>query len=439
MFLYQTNRFHQAFPPTYRNRFIAPLTLVAGLATLGALSASLGGCSHLPPPAAPVAMAATAGSAGVTATEPQTVTSNLPDLPDAAGASMAGLSTDTVIPDAAAGLSATAPKNYTVQKGDTLWHLANLFLKDPWLWPEIWHANPEVSNPHRIYPGDGLRLARGADGKPMVQLVRRAGNAGDGGDTLGAGTRLEPLLRSSSLEAPIANIPYASIAAFLSRPGVLTWQQVKAAPYILSLRDRHMIAGAGNDVYVRRLTAADGERLSVMHVGQELRDPEGRGTLGYLADYAGAAVVSRAGDPARVLISESAREVLAGDVLVPETGGTNADFVPHAPTATVKARVLAVVNGVTLAGQYQVVAINRGSQDGLEPGHVLRANAANESAYDHCARVNGNGTCTPFAETRLPTETKGSLLVFRVYERVSYALVASEQTPISVGDHVVDP
>jgi LysM repeat protein len=417
--------------------------MAAGLTSLLALA--LGGCSLVhhwsgheesAGPAAPMTTQPE-GAAQVTASaEAQTVTSNLPDLePEAASAAPAA-ETTTVMPDATAALSPTAPKSYVVQKGDTLWHLAGMFLKDPWLWPEIWYVNPEVSNPHRIYPGDTLRLARGSAGGPggasqavAIQLVRGSGR----------GTRLQPLLRSTELEAPIANIPYAAIAAFLSRPGVITKSQAEAAPYVLALRDRHMIAGAGNEVYVKRLKASEGERYSVLHVGEKLKDPDGHGSLGYLANYAGAAQVLRAGDPARVQITESAREVLAGDVLVPESAGTVGDFLPHSPAAKVHGRILAVVNGVLLAGQFQVVAINRGSRDGIEPGHVLRVNDAAQTVRDRCARITGNGTCTHFFDTRLPVEAVGTLLVFRVFEHVSYALVASETVPLGVGDHVVNP
>jgi hypothetical protein len=176
-----------------------------------------------------------------------------------------------------------------------------------------------------------------------------------------------------------------------------------------------------------------------MHVGQRLKDPDGGRILGYLANYAGAAQVTLAGDPARARINESAREILTGDVLMPEVGGNFADFVPHAPSVAVNGRILAVVNGVLLAGQYQVVAINRGSLHGLEPGHVLRVNESTKSVRDGCARIEGEATCMHFGGVRLPTEAAGTLLVFRVYERVSFALVASETTPLSVGDHVVTP
>ena len=147
----------------------------------------------------------------------------------------------------------------------------------------------------------------------------------------------------------------------------------------------------------------------------------------------------RAGDPARVQITDSAREILAGDVLVPETAGPVGDFIPHSPATKVHGRILAVVNGVLLAGQFQVVAINRGSSDGIEPGHVLRVNESTQTVRDRCARITGNGTCTRFFDTKLPVEAGGALLVFRVFEHVSYALIASETVPLGVGDHVVNP
>jgi len=414
----------------------------ARLTPVLALGLALGGCSTVhrwtghgedAGPAPPMTTAVESPSQVAESSEPQTVTSNLPDVePDSADATVAGATT-TVMPDASTALSPTAPKSYTVQKGDTLWHLANMFLKDPWLWPEIWYVNPEVSNPHRIYPGDTLRLAKGGPGQAGGQAVAIQLQH------TGTGTRLEPLLRSTELEAPIANIPYATIAAFLSRPGVLTKSQVEAAPYVLALRDRHMIAGTGNDIYVSHLKGAEGERFSVLHIGDKLKDPDGHGSLGYLADFAGVAQVSRAGEPAKAQVIESAREILAGDVLVPDTAGNVGDFTPRSPKVKVDGRIVAVVNGVLLAGQFQAVALNRGSQDGLEPGHVLRVNESAQTVNDRCARITGNGTCTHFRDTKLPVEAVGTLLVFRVFEHVSFALIASESIPLSVGDHVVNP
>jgi LysM repeat protein len=419
MFLNQTISFRRA------------LHTVAGLSALLVLGIASSGCSTMHSwfghdHAAAVETPETTQPAGTAEsggpTEAETVTSNLPDLPpDAEGT--------TVVTEAAAPINPSAPKSYVVQRGDTLWGLAGKFLKDPWLWPEIWYVNPEVNNPHRIYPGDTLRLAMGSDGKPAaVQLVHNAGSA----------TKLEPLLRSSELDSPIANIPYSVIAAFLSRPGVLTKQQVEAAPYVLGLRDQHMIAGTDNDIYVRKLKATEGERFSVMHVSDQLRDPDGGHNLGYLATYAGTAQVTRTGNPSSAVITDSAREIVAGDVLVPETVGAVGDFVPHAPAVQVKAHILAVVNGLRLAGQYMVVALNRGSKQGIEPGQVLRARDSGQQVRDRCASINAIGTCTAHV-VKLPAEPSGTMLVFRVYDRVSYALVLDETTPLAVGDLVTNP
>ncbi len=413
MFLYQTISCHRAFPQ------------VARLTLLCSLGLALGGCSLWPHheasavPETPKTLAS-ANAESSAAAEPQTVTSNLPDVPDS--------DTATVVTETTAPLNPSAPKTYVVQHGDTLWGLANRFLQDPWLWPEIWYVNPEVSNPHRIYPGDTLRLATGSDGKQQVQIVHATGSA----------TKLEPLLRSTQLEAPIANIPYATIAAFLSKPGVLTKKQVEAAPYVLGLRDRHMIAGTDNVVYVKKLKAAVGEHYSVMHIGDMLKDPENGRMLGYFADFAGTAVVSREGNPASALITESAREIVSGDVLIPEAGGSVADIVPHVPAGPVHARIVSVVNGVLLAGQFHVVAINRGSEQGIEPGHVLRVLESGDKVRDRCAVIANKGQCTAHQVT-LPAETTGTLLMFRIYDHLSYGLVINATNPIAYGDKVEKP
>ncbi len=388
---------------------VAGLTLLQACSWLGHAQQE----SATPPVATPVASVGARSEAAA----PQTVTDNL----DEAG-------TTTVISDAAPVLSGSAPMDYTVKRGDTLWGIASLFLRDPWLWPEIWYVNPQVENPHRIYPGDVLRLATGADGKTRLQLVR------------GPATRLAPLLRSEPLEGPIATIPYSAIASFLSRPGVLSREQVKAAPYVLALRDAHLIAGTGNDVYVKKLASGGiGERYNVMHVGDPLKDPESRDVLGYMGIYTATAQLTRTGDPATATLSDTARETLRGDVLVADTSPGALDFRPHAPARALKGQVMAIVNGVLLAGQYQVVALNRGTNHGVEPGHVLLAQESQREVADRCARIGGAGTCRHFGTEKLPIETAGRLMVFKTYERMSYALVLDETAPIRIGDHVTSP
>src|ERR1700728_537832 len=230
-----------------------------------------------------------------------------PTITEAEGGDSGEAGAITVLPDAGRELKAGAPKNYVVRRGDTLWGIANTFLRDPWLWPEIWYINPDIHNPHRIYPGDSVRLALRGDGRTSLELVRGGG---------GGGARLEPMLRSSPLEGPIATIPYALIAAFLSRPGVLTGDEVKAAPYIVALRDNHQIAGSGHDLYVKKLQSDAGARYSVMHIDEPLKDPQSGRQLGYVAIYTGTAQVTRPGNIAKVVLTDSARETLQGDVLV---------------------------------------------------------------------------------------------------------------------------
>jgi hypothetical protein len=360
-----------------------------------------------------------------TAAEPQTVTDSLSDNTDDASSG-----TTTVMSDAGPALRAGAPKDYVVKRGDTLWGIANMFLRDPWLWPEIWYVNPGIHNPHRIYPGDSVHLALGGDGRTSLQLVR--------GLTPGA-TRLEPLLRSSPLEGPIATIPYSVIGAFLSRPGVMTSDEVKAAPYVVALRDDHQVAGAGHDLYVKKLGGDTGTRYSVMHIDEPLKDPQSGRHLGYLAIYAGTAQLTRTGPVARATLVDSARETLQGDVLIADNGNQTSDFSPHAPAQPIDGRVIAVVDNVLLAGQYEIVALNRGSLDGLDRGSVLTVDENRKRTQDHCQYINGNSTCFWAHSTDLPIESEGTLLVFKTYERMSYALILNETGPIHIADHVRNP
>jgi hypothetical protein len=392
-------------------------------ATFTALLA-FGGCSmfhrgehEAATPSPPVRQAETTA-----APEPETVTEALGDAPDAAG-------TTTVMSDAGAALNPSAPKSYVVRRGDTLWGIANTFLRDPWLWPEIWYINPDIHNPHRIYPGDNVRLALSADGRTSLEIVRGGGSA----------ARLEPMLRSVPLEGPIATIPYSLIAAFLSRPGVLTGDEIKAAPYVLALRDNHQIAGAGHDLYIKKLDGETGARYSVMHVDEPLKDPQSGRKLGYLAIYTGTAQLTRPGDVAKVRLTDSARETLEGDVLIAEEMSPSNDFAPHGPSQPVDGRIIAVVDNVLVAGQYEVVAVNRGSADGLDRGAVLTVDLAGEKVSDHCAKINGEGSCWVPHGVRLPDEASGTLLVFKTYERMSYALIFSDTVPIAIGDRVRNP
>jgi LysM domain-containing protein len=408
----------------YLNHLLTARQAVIACASLAGIVA-LAGCSTFhhdtakaaAPPAGPTLVAQSDTTA---APEAQTVTDALSDT-DEAG-------TTTVMRDAGPALRAGAPKDYVVKRGDTLWGIANMFLKDPWLWPEIWYVNPDIHNPHRIYPGDKVHLALGGDGRTALQVVRGS-----------SGTQLEPLLRSSPLEGPIATIPYSAIAAFLSRPGVMSRDEVKAAPYVVALRDDHQVAGAGHDLYVKKLSGDTGTRYSVMHIDEPLKDPQNGRDLGYMAIYAGTAQLTRTGPVARATLVDSARETLQGDVLIAESSNPTSDFLPHRPSQAIDGRIIAVVDNVLLAGQYEIAALNRGSQDGLDRGTVLTIEEAQKTSDDHCAYIDGKSTCFEGHSTQLPVETEGSLLVFKTYEKMSYALILVSTVPVHINDHVHGP
>lgn len=320
-----------------------------------------------------------------------------------------------------------APLSYTVKRGDTLWDIASLFLRDPWLWPEIWHVNPTVQNPHLIFPGDVLTLAYGADGSPQVTLAR------------GDAVRVQPLVRSGPLNGgAIPTIPYEAIAAFLGKPGILSKEELEAAPRVAALRDRHLIGGMGNELYVKNVGDNGPGRYNILRVGDQLKDPENGRVLGYMGVFAGVAQIDEVAELSRARVVDSARETAAGDVLLLEDLSVVAsDIIPHAPSRDVRGQIMAVVDGVSLIGQYQVVALNRGADAGLRVGNVLAIDRAGETVRDGSCRRSGLSMCR--GTVKLPDERAGTVLVFKTYDEMSFGLVLETTMPVGVADVVRNP
>src|ERR1700721_1663011 len=230
--------------------------------------------------------------------------------------------TETVqVPRRGIPLAENAPDSYVVKRGDTLWGIAKVFLRDPWYWPEIWQVNPQVHNPHLIYPGDTLRLVY-IDGKPQIVLQR--------GLERGDSARVMPRIRSEPLEGAVTAIPYETVAAFMSKPCVLTKEQIKTAPYVLATRDLHVAMSEGDTVYARGFSdpAVLGTHYNVVHVGHPLVAPDDNRIVGYDGVFTGAGHVTRGGDPTTLLMTESGRETEPGDKLF--AGGVDVplDFIP---------------------------------------------------------------------------------------------------------------
>jgi LysM domain-containing protein len=363
-----------------------------------------------------------------------TVTTGLLPVSSTAQESQRTIATGSNIP-----LTADAPDQYVVKAGDTLWDISKVFLRDPWYWPEIWYVNPQVQNPHLIYPGDVLKLVY-IDGQPRVTVGERGGEAATEG---GGGKKLSPQVRREQLSKAITAIPYDVIASFMGRPTLLDGEQVKSAPYVVAMRDGHVIGAEGNEIYARGIgSVATDSRFSIIHVDEKLYDPENGDLLGYSGSYVGSGPVATSGDPAKVVLTDSTREALQGDKLFPESVDVNVDFVPHAPTSDVKARVIAVRDH-TRMGQYQVIALNRGQRAGLEPGHVLAISQIGGTVRDSYAKGGLSARTTATSRggksVQLPDERIGLAMVFKSFDRMSYALVMETSHEIRQGDLAGNP
>ena len=320
-------------------------------------------------------------------------------------------------------LNPSHPERYTVVKGDTLWDISAKFLHAPWLWPEVWHVNPQIENPHLIYPGDQILLSY-RDGKPILTLQR--------GRPIAQDNKLSPEVRVSALETAIPTIPIDAIAQFLTRPYVLQQGELDSAPYVVHFLDDHIVGGAGISLYARSIEQPQPNHYAVVRPGKPYQDPETDEVLGYQATYVGNADLLRTGDPAKLLITSSEIEAVIGDRLVEvDEANPMVNFQPHAPKAMVQGRIISVLNGVSQIGQYNVVVLNKGARDGIEPGHVLEIMQGGHEIRDV---VLGRG-----AKVTLPLEDAGHLMVFRSFERVSFALIMDATKPLHVHDWVRTP
>lgn len=322
-------------------------------------------------------------------------------------------------------LNPNHPSRHVVVKGDTLWGIATRFLRDSWLWPDIWYVNPQIKNPHLIYPGDVISLVY-VGGKPQLRLERRAAVSGPPSGV----EVLQPRVRVQPLPTAIPTIPLDAIAPFLNRSMVISEAELRNAPYIVENSGEHVVAGAGNTVYVRGIHTRQDSRYAVVQPGPAYRDPVTHEILGYQALYVGSARVERYNDPATLRLTRSRMEASVGDRLLPaEHERFNPNFYPHAPSHPVQGTIIAVLGGVSQIGQLNTVVLNVGRHNGMKVGDVLAVYQAGPVVRD---RVKG-GT------VKLPDERAGVLIVYRIFERVSYGLIMQATRPLHVLDKVRNP
>jgi hypothetical protein len=317
-------------------------------------------------------------------------------------------------------LKPDAPDRYTVVPGDTLWSISQRYTDSPWRWSELWNLNKDqIKNPHRIYPGNVIVLDRARGQLAVADTVK-----------------LSPRVRAeSTARVAIPSIPPSVIEPFLVRPLVVEPDGLDNAPSIVATEESRVILEAGNRAFVRGMGNSKEASWFVYRRGPALVDPETSTTLGYEAIYLGTARVIRAGEPAVVQLTSVTQEVGVGDKLVPAGKPEVPTYAPHAPGSPVQGRIVSLYGGGTQlgeAGSQSVVAINRGKSQGLEAGHVV-------ALYRPGALVAERKGASPGPALTLPNERYGLAFVFRVFDRVSYALVMNVTKPVNVKDLVQNP
>jgi hypothetical protein len=312
------------------------------------------------------------------------------------------------------------PSSYTVVKGDTLWDIAGRFLRDPWRWPDVWHVNPQIQNPHLIYPGDIITMTY-VNGQPRLGLQR------------GSVVKLSPKVRSSLIDDAIPAIPIDAIHPFLTRPYVTGEGELDSAPYLVAFDDEHVVGSSNIKAYVRAIDNSDNRAFDIVRPGKAYKDADSGEILGYEALFIGNSELLRTGDPATVLLTRMELEAKEGDRLLPVKEDTPLNsFFPAPPSRPVKGSIIDVLGGVSQIGQYQIVVLDRGSEDGLEPGAVLTVDQRGRTIPD---KVSEDPTDT----LTLPDEPAGTLMVFRTFSRVSFGLIMDATRAIHVLDRVHNP
>lgn len=346
-------------------------------------------------------------------------------------------------------LAEGAPTNYVVKKGDTLWAISAMYLRDPWLWPELWKLNPQIQNPHLIFPGDQVSMTfEGGQAQLSVtrggEVVATTGEApapaaapapadaaGERESAPGA-IRVSPKIRTTPLEDAVTFLPIDVIRPFLTQTGILDPDIVEEGPYIFGSVDNRVLMGPNDRVYARRIPEQE-THFTIVRLGRPYEDPVTDQNLGYAAMYIGEGQVELHGDPGIVRITSSKIEALKGDYLVTDNLGLPTEsFQPRPPRVKVDGQIIDVVGGVENIGTLQVVVLNKGTADGLQPGDVLLVLQNQGERRDAQGGLFGEDVVLPDART-------GEVMVFRTYNRLSYALVMRAESEIRVGAKIRSP
>ena len=333
-------------------------------------------------------------------------------------------------------LADNAPDKHVVVKGDTLWGISAQFLKEPWRWPELWRMNREqIKNPNLIYPGDVILLDRDAEGKPILRVMKKRGAKTMHISQEG---KLQPKIYAESNVEAIPAIPPNVIDPFLSEPLIVEAGGLELAPRIAATQQDRVMLGKGDIAYVENADPGI-ENWQVYRRGKALLDPAYPGqnpdkpehVLGYEAFYLGAAKQTAVGNPATFEIKMAKQEIGVGDRLIAAAHPQLENYVPHKPDFPVDGRIVAVYGGVDSAGRGSIVSLSRGSDEGVEVGHVL--------AIERNRTVNGRDEQDQQFSMHVPPERVGLVFVFRTFKHISYGLIVQSENTIDSNDFIRTP
>ena len=336
-------------------------------------------------------------------------------------------------------LNADAPDVYTVKTRDTLWDISKLYLKSPWRWPELWGMNlDEVRNPHLIFPGQQLFLDK-ANGRARLRMGGQASQ----GDAGARDSRLAPTVRTRDVAlGGISSIPFNLIEPFLNEAVIFEDERLATAPRIVATQEGRVLLSRGDTAYVRGDLGPERE-YRIFREPRALRDPTTKEILGYEATYVGASEYVVQGEtrtnaegkaeiiPATFTVTSIRQEAGVGDRLAPVPAREYTNYAPHPPAGRIAGQIVSIYGDGLTAGQNQIVALNRGAADGIERGHVLALYRDGQTVVDPTEKGR--------VKIKLPDERHGLLFVFRVFNRMSYALILSVKEPVSPGDRFTQP
>lgn len=346
-------------------------------------------------------------------------------------------------------LNPNHPQQYTVVEGDTLWTLAAKFLRNPKQWPELWNYN-QTNNPNLIYPGDTVYFSM-VNGQPRLSLQsaqvahsvsspnspcvlqEQDTKHGRAEFALDESGKVAPCIRETTIKQAITLLPAEKIQKYLTTPRVVSEQELNQAPYVIGFAGEHLLAGAGDKIYVRGIDQPQSSAFTIYRSGATYLSPETQTVLGYEAKYVGDATLEQEGDPSTFSIGKAKGEIRQGDrLMINQNTDINLNYFPRSPEKAINGSIISVFDGVQQIGQYDVVIIDKGSQDGLQAGHQLDIYKRGSIIRDQYSTVKND-------TVKLPDEIAGTLMVFRPFEHLSYALVMKASQAIHILDKVQTP